>query len=260
MSAPNTRFAALKKKAPQITVAVIVIVVAAFLLFEILGGVAFDDTWLIGSPWINATISFFRNVTETLATLGYIGVFALTLLDASSFPIPSEAILPFAGYLVYLSKLDLWLTLTIATIASVAGSLIDYYIGLKGVEVLGKYRLLGKVILSPDQLSTASHWFSKYGSIMVLLGRLIPVFRTLISFPAGAVKMGIPKFVALTTAGCLIWNGILIYVGFYLGNKWREVLGVSRSLIIAVIAAAVLALVVYLVRRRSKRAKAKNNV
>jgi len=235
-------------------------VVAAFLLFEVLGGVVFDDAWLIGNPWIDATISFFRNVTETLSSLGYIGVFAVTLLDASSFPIPSEAILPFAGYLVCIGKLDLWLTIVVATAASVAGSLIDYYIGLKGVEVLSKYRLLGKVILSPDQLATASHWFNKYGSIMVLLGRLVPVFRTLISFPAGAVKMSIPKFVALTAVGCLIWNSILIYVGFYLGSRWREVLGVSRYLIIAVTAAAVLLLVAYLVRRRSKNAKAKNNV
>ncbi len=250
---PNSRFIWLKRKAPQIIVAVIVIVVASFLLFEVLGGFVFiDDEWLTAGPWISAIFSFMKNFTEILSSMGYIGVFLLTALDASSFPIPSEAILPFAGYLACVGTLNLWLTILVATVASVAGSLIDYYIGLKGVQVLGKYRLLGKVILSPDQLAIAANWFSKYGSIIVLLGRLIPVFRTLVSFPAGAVKMAIPKFVALTTVGCLIWNSILIYVGFYLGNKWREVAGASRYLIIAAVAAAVLVLVVYLIRRRKK--------
>jgi membrane protein DedA with SNARE-associated domain len=87
---------------------------------------------------------------------------------------------------------------------------------------------------------------------MVFLGRLIPIFRTVISFPAGAVKMSIPKFVALTTVGCLIWNSILIYVGFYLGNKWREVAGVSRYLVIAVIVVAFLLFAAYLARRRKR--------
>ncbi len=252
MSAPHTRLNWLKRKAPQITVAVILAAVAAFLLLELLGGAVVDDTWLIINPWIGTIISVLRNVTQTLSSMGYTGVFTLTLLDAISFPLPSEAILPFAGYLVCIGKLNMWLTIAVATAASVVGALFSYWIGLKGVQVLGKYRLLGKVILSPDQLATAAHWFDKYGSIMVFLGRLIPIFRTVISFPAGAVKMSIPKFVALTTVGCLIWNSILIYVGFYLGNKWREVAGVSRYLVIAVIVVAFLLFAAYLVRRRKR--------
>ena len=89
--------------------------------------------------------------------------------------------------------------------------------------MLTKYRLLGRAVFSENQLKVAANYFTRYGSIMVFVGRLIPVVRTLISFPAGAVKMPIAKFVAYTVAGCLVWNSILLYVGYYLGSKWREV-------------------------------------
>lgn len=250
----------LRRKAPQIIVAGIVIVVVAYFLFEFLGGVIIDGTWSTSGPLVNAIISFTKDVTSTISSMGYIGVFALTLLDASSFPIPSEAILPFAGYLIYMGKLNFWLTIMIATIAGVAGSLIDYYIGLKGVQVLSEHRLLGKIILSPSQLEVAANRFNKYGSIMVLLGRLIPVFRTLVSFPAGAVKMSTPKFVALTTAGCLVWNTVLIYVGFYLGSNWTGVAGVSRYLILGFIAAILITIIIYLLIRRKRRHQVKQAV
>jgi membrane protein DedA with SNARE-associated domain len=198
-----------------------------------------------------APISF----TRTVSSWGYSGVFGLMILEASSLPIPSEIILPFAGYLVSLGHLDFWLTLIVATIAAIAGSLIDYFIGLKGFEVLSKYRLLGRAIISENQLKIAAGYFNKYGSAMVFVGRLIPAVRTLISFPAGAVRMPLAKFLAYTVAGCIIWNSLLIYVGYYLGNKWEEVAGVSHYLIIAVAATLVTGFVVYLVRRKKELKK-----
>jgi membrane protein DedA with SNARE-associated domain len=91
---------------------------------------------------------------------------------------------------------------------------------------------------------------------MVFVGRLIPVVRTLISFPAGAVRMNLTKFVAYTVAGCVIWNGLLLYVGYYLGSRWQAVAGFSHYIVIAIAAIAVVLFVLFLVRRRKKLKKA----
>jgi membrane protein DedA with SNARE-associated domain len=144
----------------------------------------------------------------------------------------------------------------VSTVAGVAGSLVDYYIGLKGVHLLLKYKILGRTLFSTDQLETAARWFNKRGSVMVFLARLVPGIRTLISFPAGAVKMSLPKFLIYTAAGCLLWNSLLIYVGYYLGQNWTEVAGVLHYVLIAVIVAAAVLLVVYLVWKRRKEKSA----
>jgi membrane protein DedA with SNARE-associated domain len=102
-------------------------------------------------------------------------------------------------------------------------------------------------------LEVAVRWFNRYGVAIVFLSRLIPGFRTIVSFPAKAVKMPLAKFVAFTTAGCILWNGLLIYVGVFLGARWREVAGVSHYLIIAAVATAIVALFVFLVIRRRRR-------
>ncbi|HSV50185.1 MAG TPA: DedA family protein [Candidatus Acidoferrales bacterium] len=235
----------LKKKAPQIIIIAIALTLCTYILLEFL-----MDAFI--APLVNGHFSF----TRTIASLGYGGVFGLMLLEASSLPIPSEAILPFAGYLVSTGHLDLWITLTVATIAALAGSLIDYFIGLKGVQVLTKYRILGHAIFSENQLKVAACYFSKYGSIMVFIGRLIPVVRTLISFPAGAVRMPIAKFIGYTLAGCFLWNGLLLYIGYYLGTKWQEVANISHYLIIAIVAIAAVSFIAYMIRRRKKQKKA----
>jgi membrane protein DedA with SNARE-associated domain len=228
----------LKRRAPVIIAVAIAIILIAYVALEI-----YADTVVKGQPF---------SFTKTVSSWGYGGVFGLMILEASSLPIPSEVILPFAGYLVSLGHMDIYMTLIVATAAAVAGSLIDYFIGLKGVEVLTKYRLLGRAVFSENQLKVAANYFTRYGSIMVFVGRLIPVVRTLISFPAGAVKMPLAKFVAYTLAGCLLWNSILLYVGVYLGSKWREVADVSHYLVIAVAAVAVALFVAFLIWRRKK--------
>lgn len=237
----QTSIAKLKKKAPQLIAIAITIILIAYVLLELLA-----ETSIKGGP--NTGISF----TNTVRSWGYGGVFGLMLLEASSLPIPSEVILPFAGALVSSGYLDFWITLIVATVAAIAGSLIDYYIGLKGIQALTKYRLLGRAIFSENQLKIAANYFSKYGSIMVFIGRLIPVIRTLISFPAGAVRMPLAKFLAYTIAGCLIWNSLLIYIGYYLGGKWQEVADFSHYIVIAVVAVVVVLFAVYLIRRRNR--------
>ena len=249
------RFGRLRKKAPQLIVAGIAIAIIVYLLFEILEDIFVEGAPITSGPLIGAVISLTHNVKDTVQSWGYSGIFVLMLLESSSLPIPSEVILPFAGFLISKGLLDVWITVTIATAAGIAGSLVDYYIGLKGVQSLAKHKILGRVILSKTQLEIAASWFNKHGAIMVFLSRLIPGFRTIVSFPAGAVRMKLPKFIAFTTAGCIIWNVILIYVGWYLGKNWAEVAGISRYLILASVV-GVLVLVAYiLIRRKRIRAK-----
>ncbi len=194
------------------------------------------------------------SITGTVTSWGYGGVFSLMVLEASSMPIPSEIVLPFAGYLVSTGNIEFTCTLAVATIGALVGSLIDYYIGLKGVETLAKYKLLGRSIFSEHQLKVAANYFDRYGSAMVFAGRLVPVLRTLISFPAGAVKMPLAKFLGYTLAGCLIWNSLLIYVGYYLGGNWHEVANYSHYIVIAV-AACIVAVMGYFFHRRYNRRK-----
>ena len=248
----------MRRKTPHLIAAAIAIAIAVLVLLEIL-----EDVFIGGAPStsgplsaiVNGVVSLTRDVKATMISWGYAGVFGLMLLESSSLPIPSEIILPFAGYLVSLGQLNLWGAIAVATVAGVAGSLIDYYIGLKAAHILSKHRILGKVFFTRSQLETAVHWFGRYGAVVVFFSRLIPGFRTIVSFPAGAVKMPLAKFVVYTTGGCLLWNGLLIYVGYWLGSKWAEVAGVSHNLIIAAVAAVAVGFVVLLIwhRRRAWR-------
>ncbi len=180
------------------------------------------------------------------------------LLDASSFPIPSEMILPFAGYLVFRGDLEFFAVASVATVASIGGSLVDYYIGMKGAHILREHKIIGRVLFSEKQLNTAVYWFNRYGAIMVVVSRLIPIFRTLISFPAGAVRMPLKKFIAYTALGCLVWNSLLTYIGYY-GNKMDTSCSVLNHLVIVVIVASIGIFIGYLFLRK-QRTTSSNNV
>ena len=253
MGSSTRRFAYLKSKAPQIIAAVTIIVIAAYVVFELLEDVFIEGAPITSGPLVSAIISFTSNVKDTVSSWGYPGIFGLMVLESSSLPVPSEVILPFSGYLVFKGQLDFWVTVLVATVAAIAGSLVDYYIGLKGIQALTKHRILGRALFSVDQLTFAGKWFNKYGTLTIFLARLVPGIRTLISFPAGAAKMPLTKFLVFTTAGCILWNSLLIYVGYYLGTNWTEVAGISHYILIAVIAALAVLIAVYLVMRRRKR-------
>jgi membrane protein DedA with SNARE-associated domain len=253
----HPRFEKLRRKAPQLIILAIALILTVYIAIEILEDVLIEGATITSDPLISAIISFTRNVTATVSSWGYAGIFGLMLLESSSLPVPSEVVLPFAGYLVSIAQLNFGLTVLVATVAAITGSLIDYFIGLKGFQALAEHRVLGRVIFSTAQLETAGRWFKKYGSFMVFIARLIPGLRTIISFPAGAARMPLAKFVAFTTAGCLLWNGVLIYVGYYLGTNWREVAAVSQYVIVGVIVAFAVLIAVYLMFRRRKRGKSK---
>jgi membrane protein DedA with SNARE-associated domain len=245
----------LRKKAPQLIAVAIVVAVVLYFVFDFLDDVVIEGAPVTSEPIISLILSITRGVTSTVQTFGYSGIFMLMLLESSSLPIPSEVILPFAGYLSYRGQFDVWVIVAIATAAGLLGSLIDYYIGLKGAQSLTKHKISGKIILSGAQLEVAERWFNKYGSLMIFASRLIPGFRTTFSFPAGAAKMSMKKFVAYTAAGCLLWDVALVYLGWYLGADWTLVAGVSRYLILVAVAAAAIGIAVYLLVRRKKTRK-----
>ncbi len=249
----NQKFGQLRKKAPQLIFIAIAIAAVVYILFDFFEDVVIGGAPVTSEPIISVILSITHSVTSTVQAFGYSGIFVLMLLESSSLPIPSEVVLPFAGYLVSTGQLNAWITLTLATIAGIAGALVDYYIGLKGVQSLMRHKILGKVLLSTAQLEIAEKWFLKHGNFMVFVSRLIPGFRTTFSFPAGAAKMPLKKFVGFTTAGCLLWNAILIYLGWFLGKNWTEVAGISRYLIIAAVASILIIVGVYLFRRRQKK-------
>jgi membrane protein DedA with SNARE-associated domain len=198
------------------------------------------------------------NIIETLSNfiisvieqLGYAGVFVGMTLESVGLPIPSEVIMPFAGYVVWEGGLTL-IGITVAgTLGCLAGSLIAYYIGLWGgrplLERYGKY-----VLISKRELDLADKWFDKYGDRAVFVSRLLPVVRTYISFPAGIVNMDVKKFSLYTVLGSLPWCFALAYIGVLLGPHWEDIKGLFRYLDIVVIV-GIIALVAYLIYRRER--------
>ena len=159
-------------------------------------------------------------VTHVIDMGGYAGIAALMGIESACIPLPSEIILPFAGYLVYMGHFSLFWVATAGAVGCNLGSVVAYWIGAKGgrplVERYGKY-----VLMSHHDLDRMTVYFNKYGSITVLLARLLPVVRTFIAFPAGIAKMPQLRFHVYTFVGSWPWCYVLAYVGMKLGEKWH---------------------------------------
>jgi len=161
------------------------------------------------------------------SSAGYLGIFILMFLEAAALPIPSEIILPFAGYLVFKGKLSFWPVILVSSVAALLGALIDYYIGLRlGTALLTDTSRLPYV--KAHHMSKVQTWFNRYGSCAVAVFRLVPAARVLISFPAGIYHMNAFRFAAYTLLGCIPWNLILVYLGVSLGSAWEEVVAAFR--------------------------------
>jgi membrane protein DedA with SNARE-associated domain len=159
-------------------------------------------------------------ITAVIGATGYWGVALLMGIESACIPLPSEIIMPFAGYQVYLHHLTLWGVATAGALGCNAGSAIAYWIGAYGgrplVERFGRF-----VLLSKHDLDRTTHFFEKYGSATVLVGRLLPVVRTFIALPAGIARMPQLKFHAYTFLGSWPWCFVLAYVGMKLGEHWE---------------------------------------
>jgi membrane protein DedA with SNARE-associated domain len=150
---------------------------------------------------------------------GYTGVALLMAIQSACIPIPSEVIMPFAGYALAHSWIDLVLLATVASLASNIGSIPAYWVGARGgrpmVERYGSY-----LLLSRRDLALVDRFFTRYGSITVLIGRMLPIVRTFIAFPAGVAKMNQIRFHIYTFIGSWPWCFALAYIGMRLGASW----------------------------------------
>lgn len=161
-------------------------------------------------------------VVAAINGTGYAGIFGLMFLESTSLPIPSEVILPFAGYLVSIGKVGFGPTVSIAVGAGVLGALVDYYIGwVLGMRVVSNYS--SRFFIGRDQLQRVEALFAKHGGLIIFASRLIPGVRTLASFPAGSAKMSVSRFVVFTAAGCAMFDAALVYAGDYLGTHWSAI-------------------------------------
>jgi membrane protein DedA with SNARE-associated domain len=188
---------------------------------------------------------FSGNVLTSLLDLGYPGLFVLMVMESASLPVPSEVVLPLAGYAAYLGKMNLEAAVIVATLAGVIGSLIDYYLGLLiGRPVL--YAILGRVGISRARLDQGERWVDSRGSVTILVARFIPGLRSIISIPAGLLKMNLKIFVAMTAIGTLAWSALLIYLGYSAGPLWQRAMSSLSSVGLQIfLVAVVLASVAY---------------
>lgn len=160
-------------------------------------------------------------IMSVISTMGYGGIVLLMAIESACIPLPSEIIMPFAGYLVYKHDMVLWGVALAGAIGCVLGSIPAYYVGLLGGRPLadkyGKY-----VLISKKDLNMADRWFAHHGEITIFIARLLPAVRTFIAFPAGVARMNMPKFIIYTFIGSFIWCWLLALAGMKFGEHWTE--------------------------------------
>ena len=152
---------------------------------------------------------------------GYASVALLMAIQSACVPIPSEVIMPFAGFVLSHSQWDLVILATVASLASNIGSIPAYWVGAKGGRPMVE-RFGGYVLLSRHDLDRVDYFFNKYGSITVLIGRMLPIVRTFIALPAGVAKMNQVRFHIYTFIGSWPWCYALAFVGMKLGATWNS--------------------------------------
>lgn len=194
-----------------------------------------------------------NQATHIISTGGYGSVSVLMAMESMIVPVPSEAVMPFAGFLIFQGKFTFAGVIIASTIGSIVGSLISYVIGAYGgpyiVHRFGKYLLLRE-----HHLTMTERFFARYGEKAVFISRFIPVVRHLISIPAGVGRMKLGKFILYTLVGAALWNTFLAYVGFQLGNNWGVVRKYGEAADLIILALIVVAIAYSILRyRRNKR-------
>jgi membrane protein DedA with SNARE-associated domain len=180
--------------------------------------------------------------------VGYLGVLIAMAIESAMIPLPSELILPYAGFLVSdPSQLEpltkgpwsFWIVVIAGTIGNTVGSLIAYAIGAWGgrpfLERWGRYLLIRQ-----HEIELAERFFDRYGSATAFFSRLLPIVRTFISFPAGVARMPLGRFIAYSTAGAFLWSILLVYAGTVLGENWEDIRHALQPFDLAIAVAVVL--------------------
>jgi membrane protein DedA with SNARE-associated domain len=187
--------------------------------------------------------------------VGYLGVGIAMAIESAMVPLPSELVLPYAGFLVSdPSQLEplthgawsFWIVVIVATLGNTVGSVVGYAIGAWGgrpfLERWGRY-----LLIRPHEIELAEEFFRKYGPATAFFSRLLPIVRTFISFPAGVARMPLWKFIAYSTAGALPWSIALVFAGTQLGAHWLDIRHALQpfDLLIAVAVVALVALFIW---------------
>ena len=175
-------------------------------------------------------------VITVITYTSYWGIIFTMALESACIPLPSEVIMPFSGFLVSKGTLSFWPVIIAGTVGNLIGSLLAWWVGLKGgrplIERYGCYLLLCR-----SDLDRAERWFSRYGEATVFFSRMLPIVRTFISLPAGIGKMPLWRFSIYTFLGAIPWNWFLATVGVKLGENWEEIRGYfhNADIVIAVL-------------------------
>jgi membrane protein DedA with SNARE-associated domain len=202
--------------------------------------------------------SFVHWLLERFRDMGYPGIMILMAMESSVLPVPSELVMPPAGYLAAKGEMNLALAIACGVLGSVLGALANYgvalWLGRAVIRRLGRY-----VLITEKGLDRTERFFARHGEISTLLGRMLPVVRHLISIPAGIARMSLPKFVLFTGLGAFLWCSILATIGYVLGQH-EAVLSnvevryyVSRALVYLA-PALVVTVIVYAWRQRRRAA------
>lgn len=188
---------------------------------------------------------------------GYFGLFVLMALESMIAPVPSEIVMPFAGYLALQGRFDFWAAVLVSGLGSIFGSLLSYfmgsYLGRPFILKFGKY-----LLLEEEHLDWTEKWFKKQGSRTIFISRFVPVVRHLISIPAGIAKMPLRKFLVYTFVGATLWNLALLYAGFRLGEHWDKIHEYSRELDIIFVIAVASFLAYFVLKHHHRRKNEKN--
>ncbi|HTZ52615.1 MAG TPA: DedA family protein [Spirochaetia bacterium] len=190
--------------------------------------------------------------SHVIGSIGYVGVFLLMTAESMILPVPSEAVMPFAGFVIAEGTLGWAGVITGATLGSICGSLVGYVIGKFGgrpfLSRFGKF-----VLLDQSDLAATDRFFQRRGSLTILVSRFIPIVRHLISIPAGMASMNLLPFVVFTVLGAGLWNTFLAWCGFQLQKNWGTVLRYSHWIDIGVVVLLVALLAWYVGRHLARR-------
>lgn len=191
-------------------------------------------------------------ITTTIAASGYLGVFFLMAAESANLPIPSEVIMPFSGSLIASGQFAFLPVILAGTAGNLAGSLLSYAVARFGgrpfLDTYGRW-----LFISRDHLGLADRWFERYGLGAVFWGRLLPIVRTFISFPAGLAGLPIGSFSLVTFIGALPFVSLLTWIGYLLGQNWDAIRPYFRNLDAGILALIILYIAWRIVRRRRAR-------
>lgn len=197
-------------------------------------------------------IVFVTFLVNTVGKLGYAGVVLLMALESSFVPFPSEVVVPPAGYLASKGEMNLFLVVLAGTVGSILGALLNYWIASRfGRDFLLKYSKY--FFIDKEKFDKFEVFFNTHGEITTFVGRLIPVIRQYISFPAGLVRMDLKKFIFYTGLGAAIWCTILALVGYYVGNNIDIIKENVDHIMVFVFLALILLIILYILKYKYRK-------